>query len=67
MDIKNLLESSISIIPNATFLNADPGFVDGEGKISAKDMLDYLHLTNAAYEEFSTKIYEALIRLMKYT
>ena len=67
MDINSLLETSISIIPNATFLNADPGFVDGEGKISAKDMLDYLHLTNAAYEKFSTKIYEALIRLMKYT
>lgn len=67
MDINSLLESSIKIIPNATFLNADPGFVDSEGKISENDMLDYLHLTRAAYEKFCTKIYEALIRLLKYS
>ena len=66
MDINSLLESSINIIPNATFVNADPGFVDEEGKILAKDMPDYLHLTRAAYEKFCTKIYEALIRVMKY-
>ncbi|XP_028401665.1 platelet-activating factor acetylhydrolase IB subunit gamma-like [Dendronephthya gigantea] len=67
MDINSLLETSINIIPNATFLNADPGFVDGEGKISAKDMADYLHLTCSANEKVCTKIYEALIKLMKYT
>ncbi|XP_046853893.1 platelet-activating factor acetylhydrolase IB subunit alpha1-like isoform X2 [Xenia sp. Carnegie-2017] len=67
MDINSLLESSIKIIPNATFLNADPGFVDSEGKISENDMLDYLHLTRAAYEKLCTKIYEALIRLLKYS
>ena len=66
MDVNSLLETSINVIPNATFINADPGFVDEEGKISAKDMLDYLHLTGAAYEKFCTKIYEALIRVMKY-
>ena len=66
MDINSLLETSINIIPNATFCNADPGFVDGDGKISEKDMMDYLHLTDSAYEKFCTKIYEALIRLVKY-
>lgn len=67
MDINSLLETSIKVIPNATFLNVDPGFVDAEGKISAKVMPDYLHLSRLAYEKLCSKIYEALVRLMKYS
>ena len=66
-DINNQLENRVKNIPNAIFLNADPGFVGTDGTISPEDMEDYLHPTRTGYKKVCKTIHEAIVKLIKYS
>ena len=66
-DVNSLLENVIPSIPNATFLNADPGFVGADQKISPDDMADYLHFTRLGYKKICKTIHESVLKLLKYS
>lgn len=57
------LKRSVTAIPNTSFLNADPGFVNANGYIKSSDMIDYLHLTRNAYKKFCNLIHDHIIKL----
>lgn len=67
MDINSQLENIIRSIPNATFLNADPGFVKTDETICPDDMADYLHLTRSGYKKLCKAICEAIVKLIRYS
>lgn len=60
--IKEVIES----IPNSLYLDADPGFVRSDGSISHEEMCDYLHLTRKGYKKFCKRIYEVVLKFVKY-
>ncbi|XP_042296660.1 platelet-activating factor acetylhydrolase IB subunit alpha1 isoform X2 [Sceloporus undulatus] len=62
--VNELLESKVPLLPNASFLNADPGFVHSDGTISHHDMYDYLHLTRNGYARLCPDLHRLLLCLL---
>ncbi|XP_038238693.1 platelet-activating factor acetylhydrolase IB subunit alpha1 [Dermochelys coriacea] len=58
--VNELLEARLPRLPNACFLDADPGFVHSDGTISHHDMYDYLHLSRHGY----ARLCPQLLRLL---
>lgn len=65
--INHSLRDVVAGIPNAHFLDADPGFVKGDGVIDHTDMYDYVHLTRKGYRKFMKRVYEMVNKLLKYS
>ncbi|XP_052806131.1 platelet-activating factor acetylhydrolase IB subunit alpha2-like [Mya arenaria] len=58
-EINDNLAMQLDDIENCTFLATDPSmYVDAEGKISAMDMYDYLHLTSRGYQKLCDPLLE---------
>ena len=53
-------------IPNTSYLNADPGFIKPDGRVSHEDMYDYLHLTRKGYGKFCRAIHAAVLKLLEH-
>ena len=66
-EINHGLQDLIPSIPNAFYIDADPGFVKSDGAILAEDMYDYLHLTRRGYKKFCKPIYDMVMRFIKYS
>ncbi|KAJ7304019.1 hypothetical protein JRQ81_011538 [Phrynocephalus forsythii] len=62
--VNELLKEKIPQLPNASFLNADPGFVHSDGTISHHDMYDYLHLTRHGYARLCPGLHRLLLCLL---
>ncbi|XP_034293876.1 platelet-activating factor acetylhydrolase IB subunit alpha1 isoform X2 [Pantherophis guttatus] len=62
--VNELLESKVPLLPNASFLNVDPGFVHSDGTISHHDMYDYLHLTRNGYARLCPGLHRLLLYLL---
>ena len=60
------IEHIIPTIPNAHFVNADPGFVRSiDGVIFPEDMSDYLHLTRRGYKRFCPPIMKLVKKFLQ--
>jgi len=57
LEVNLALERVVATIPNTSFLNADPGFVNSRGLITPTDMPDYLHLSRSAYSKLCNLIH----------
>ncbi|KAM3829525.1 platelet-activating factor acetylhydrolase IB subunit alpha1 isoform 1-T1 [Vipera latastei] len=62
--VNELLEVKVPLLPNASFLNVDPGFVHSDGTISHHDMYDYLHLTRNGYARLCPGLHRLLLCLL---
>ncbi|XP_015264888.1 PREDICTED: platelet-activating factor acetylhydrolase IB subunit gamma isoform X2 [Gekko japonicus] len=62
--VNELLGAKVPLLPNATFLDADPGFVHSDGTISHHDMYDYLHLSRHGYARFCPALHRLLLSLL---
>ncbi|KAM6427614.1 platelet-activating factor acetylhydrolase IB subunit alpha1 isoform 2-T5 [Liasis olivaceus] len=62
--VNELLEGKVPLLPNASFLNVDPGFVHSDGTISHHDMYDYLHLTRNGYARLCPGLHRLLLCLL---
>ncbi|XP_006824231.2 platelet-activating factor acetylhydrolase IB subunit alpha1-like [Saccoglossus kowalevskii] len=62
--VNESLPAVLKSVPNTTFLDCDPGFVQADGTIDHNDMYDYLHFTKRAYEKYCTPLYEALTNIL---
>ncbi|XP_030398983.1 platelet-activating factor acetylhydrolase IB subunit gamma [Gopherus evgoodei] len=62
--VNELLQARLPRLPNACFLDADPGFVHSDGAISHHDMYDYLHLTRHGYARLCPRLHALLLRLL---
>ncbi|XP_069803618.1 platelet-activating factor acetylhydrolase IB subunit alpha1 isoform X2 [Dendropsophus ebraccatus] len=63
--VNELLAVGLQSMPNATFLDVDPGFVHSDGTISHHDMIDYLHLSRLGYSRVCQTIHKTLLRLLE--
>ena len=64
LEVNLALERVVTTIPNTSFLNADPGFVNSRGLITPSDMTDYLHLNRNAYNKFCNLIHNHIHRII---
>jgi len=64
--VNHALKEVVSTIPNALYLDSDPGFVRSDGLISHEDMFDYLHLTRRGYKKFAKPIHDVVLKFLKY-
>ncbi|KAH1179591.1 hypothetical protein KIL84_005641 [Mauremys mutica] len=62
--VNELLQARLPRLPNACFLDADPGFVHSDGAISHHDMYDYLHLSRHGYARLCPRLHALLLRLL---
>ncbi|XP_068097604.1 platelet-activating factor acetylhydrolase IB subunit alpha1 [Hyperolius riggenbachi] len=63
--VNELLVDAMPSMPNAMFLDVDPGFVHSDGTISHNDMYDYLHLSRHGYARISQPLHKALLQLLE--
>ncbi|XP_066463226.1 platelet-activating factor acetylhydrolase IB subunit alpha1 isoform X1 [Eleutherodactylus coqui] len=63
--VNELLAEALPSMPNAIFLDVDPGFVQSDGTISHQDMYDYLHLSRLGYSRACQILHKTLLQLLE--
>ncbi|KAM4651455.1 platelet-activating factor acetylhydrolase IB subunit alpha1 [Discoglossus pictus] len=63
--VNELLVEMLPSMPNAVFLDVDPGFVHSDGTISHNDLYDYLHLSRLGYSRVSQILHRTLLQLLE--
>ena len=62
--INHALKDVVGALPRAYYLDADPGFVRGDGSIAHEDMNDFLHMSRRGYTKFGAVVVGMVKKLL---